>query len=171
MFPESCLLILTLVCACVCIQVLNEVVVDRGPSSYLSNVDLYLDGRLITSVQGDGKGSHYLPYSLDLLTFFLKLSKDCRVKWIFHSRVTTDIMDQENYVQVKQTWEMNLVNIPPLSVLQEWLCPHLQAAQRTQPQQEPPWSTPMCRPSWSPPSAHTRSPSGPSWCQLAWSSW
>lgn len=33
---------------------LNEVVVDRGPSSYLSNVDLYLDGRLITSVQGDG---------------------------------------------------------------------------------------------------------------------
>uniref|UniRef100_A0A674MMQ3 NAD(+) kinase n=1 Tax=Takifugu rubripes TaxID=31033 RepID=A0A674MMQ3_TAKRU len=37
-----------------CWQVLNEVVVDRGPSSYLSNVDLYLDGRLITSVQGDG---------------------------------------------------------------------------------------------------------------------
>uniref|UniRef100_A0A3Q1GKX1 NAD kinase b n=1 Tax=Acanthochromis polyacanthus TaxID=80966 RepID=A0A3Q1GKX1_9TELE len=35
-------------------RVLNEVVVDRGPSSYLSNVDLYLDGRLITSVQGDG---------------------------------------------------------------------------------------------------------------------
>jgi len=36
-------------------KVLNEVVVDRGPSSYLSNVDLYLDGRLITSVQGDGE--------------------------------------------------------------------------------------------------------------------
>ncbi|XP_072111006.1 NAD kinase-like isoform X1 [Mobula birostris] len=36
------------------IHVLNELVVDRGPSSYLSNVDLYLDGRLITSVQGDG---------------------------------------------------------------------------------------------------------------------
>ncbi|CAL8279460.1 unnamed protein product [Lota lota] len=36
------------------LQVLNEVVVDRGPSSYLSNVDLYLNGRLITSVQGDG---------------------------------------------------------------------------------------------------------------------
>ncbi|XP_076828145.1 NAD kinase b isoform X2 [Brachyhypopomus gauderio] len=36
------------------LQVLNEVVVDRGPSSYLSNVDLFLDGRLITSVQGDG---------------------------------------------------------------------------------------------------------------------
>ena len=34
--------------------VLNEVVVDRGPSPYLSNIDLYLDGKLITSVQGDG---------------------------------------------------------------------------------------------------------------------
>lgn len=43
-----------LVCVCV-LQVLNEVVVDRGPSPYLSNVDLYLDGRLITSVQGDGR--------------------------------------------------------------------------------------------------------------------
>uniref|UniRef100_A0A3Q3X364 NAD(+) kinase n=1 Tax=Mola mola TaxID=94237 RepID=A0A3Q3X364_MOLML len=35
-------------------QLLNEVVVDRGPSSYLSNVDLFLDGHLITTVQGDG---------------------------------------------------------------------------------------------------------------------
>ncbi|XP_076269158.1 NAD kinase-like isoform X3 [Rhynchophorus ferrugineus] len=34
--------------------VLNEVVVDRGPSPYLSNIDLYLDGKHITSVQGDG---------------------------------------------------------------------------------------------------------------------
>ena len=33
---------------------LNEVVIDRGPSPYLSNIDLYLDGKLITSVQGDG---------------------------------------------------------------------------------------------------------------------
>ena len=31
--------------------VLNEVVIDRGPSPYLSNIDLYLDGKLITSVQ------------------------------------------------------------------------------------------------------------------------
>lgn len=38
-------------------QVLNEVVVDRGPSSYLSNVDLFLDGHLITTVQGDGECS------------------------------------------------------------------------------------------------------------------
>ncbi|XP_015675081.2 NAD kinase [Protobothrops mucrosquamatus] len=35
-------------------NVLNEVVVDRGPSSYLSNVDVFLDGHLITTVQGDG---------------------------------------------------------------------------------------------------------------------
>lgn len=34
--------------------VLNEVVVNRGPSPYLCNIDLYLDGKLITSVQGDG---------------------------------------------------------------------------------------------------------------------
>ncbi|KAK2703534.1 NAD kinase-like [Artemia franciscana] len=34
--------------------VLNEVVIDRGPSPYLSNIDLFLDGRHITSVQGDG---------------------------------------------------------------------------------------------------------------------
>ena len=27
--------------------VLNEVVIDRGPSPYLSNIDLYLDGKLI----------------------------------------------------------------------------------------------------------------------------
>lgn len=36
------------------IVVLNEVVIDRGPSPYLSNIDLYLDGKHITSVQGDG---------------------------------------------------------------------------------------------------------------------
>lgn len=33
---------------------LNEVVIDRGPSPYLSNIDLFLDGKYITSVQGDG---------------------------------------------------------------------------------------------------------------------
>ncbi|XP_057665934.1 NAD kinase-like isoform X3 [Diorhabda carinulata] len=36
------------------VLVLNEVVIDRGPSPYLSNIDLYLDGKHITSVQGDG---------------------------------------------------------------------------------------------------------------------
>ena len=39
------------------ILVLNEVVIDRGPSPYLSNIDLFLDGKYITSVQGDGKFS------------------------------------------------------------------------------------------------------------------
>uniref|UniRef100_A0A0B7A5Y3 NAD(+) kinase n=1 Tax=Arion vulgaris TaxID=1028688 RepID=A0A0B7A5Y3_9EUPU len=34
--------------------VLNEVVVDRGSSSYLSNLDLYIEGRRVTTVQGDG---------------------------------------------------------------------------------------------------------------------
>ncbi|OTF83773.1 sugar kinase-like protein, partial [Euroglyphus maynei] len=37
-----------------CHLVLNEMVVDRGPSPYLSNVDLYIDGKRITTVQGDG---------------------------------------------------------------------------------------------------------------------
>lgn len=34
--------------------VLNELVVDRGPSPYLSNLDLYIDGKHVTVVQGDG---------------------------------------------------------------------------------------------------------------------
>jgi NAD+ kinase len=34
---------------------LNEVVIDRGPNSYLSNLDLYINERFITKVQGDGK--------------------------------------------------------------------------------------------------------------------
>lgn len=41
-------------------QVLNEVVVDRGPSSYLSNVDVFLDGHLITTVQGDGESASWV---------------------------------------------------------------------------------------------------------------
>lgn len=28
--------------------------IDRGPSPYLCNIDLFLDGKHITSVQGDG---------------------------------------------------------------------------------------------------------------------
>lgn len=43
----------------VTILVLNDIVIDRGPSPYLSNIDLYLDGKLITSVQGDGKYVSY----------------------------------------------------------------------------------------------------------------
>ena len=35
--------------------VLNEVVIDRGPNSYLSNLDLYINDKFITKVQGDGE--------------------------------------------------------------------------------------------------------------------
>lgn len=58
-----------------CVKVLNEVVVDRGPSSYLSNVDLYLDGRLITSVQGDGEFIVTWCHCLSRLVAFLSKSK------------------------------------------------------------------------------------------------
>ncbi|OQV12611.1 NAD kinase [Hypsibius exemplaris] len=34
--------------------VLNDVVIDRGPSPYLVHIDLFADGQLVTSVQGDG---------------------------------------------------------------------------------------------------------------------
>lgn len=36
------------------IMVLNEVVIDRGSSSYLCHLDLYIEGHLVTSVLGDG---------------------------------------------------------------------------------------------------------------------
>lgn len=35
-------------------QVLNEVVVDRGPSAYISHLELYEDGTHLTTVQADG---------------------------------------------------------------------------------------------------------------------
>lgn len=35
-------------------HVMNELVVDRGPSSFISNMDVYVDGSLVTCVQGDG---------------------------------------------------------------------------------------------------------------------
>lgn len=35
-------------------EVLNEVVIDRGPSPYVSNLDLYADDELLTVVQADG---------------------------------------------------------------------------------------------------------------------
>lgn len=35
-------------------MVLNEVVLDRGLSPFLSNLDLYIEGKYITTVQGDG---------------------------------------------------------------------------------------------------------------------
>lgn len=53
---------------------------------------------------------------------------------------------------------------------QVWLYLHLQEVQRTLWLQELPWSIPTSPPSWSPPSALTRSPSDPSWCLPGWSS-
>ncbi|XP_067947731.1 NAD kinase-like [Watersipora subatra] len=35
-------------------SVVNEVVIDRGPHPYLCHIDLYVDRRYVTSVQGDG---------------------------------------------------------------------------------------------------------------------
>lgn len=41
-------------------QVLNEVVVDRGSSSFLTNIECYISGRLITRVQVWGCSMHPL---------------------------------------------------------------------------------------------------------------
>ena len=50
------MLIVDVIVACdVVQQVLNEVVVDRGPSSYLTNLEIYCNDHHITSVQGDGE--------------------------------------------------------------------------------------------------------------------
>ena len=35
-------------------HILNEIVLDRGPSPYISNLQIYCDGALLTVVQGDG---------------------------------------------------------------------------------------------------------------------
>jgi len=36
------------------LHALNEVVVERGNNSFLTNVDLYVDGNFLTSIQADG---------------------------------------------------------------------------------------------------------------------
>lgn len=45
---------LLLPCLSLC-QVMNELVVDRGPHPYLCNLELFCNGRFMTSVQGDGE--------------------------------------------------------------------------------------------------------------------
>ena len=62
MGSQWCLLVL---------QVLNEVVIDRGPSSYLCNLDLYIEGHLVTSVLGDGEEQTF--FNLPTLTLSLSL--------------------------------------------------------------------------------------------------
>ena len=39
---------------CEQVEVLNELVIDRGPSPYVSNLELFGDGELLTVVQADG---------------------------------------------------------------------------------------------------------------------
>lgn len=57
------------------ILVLNEVVIDRGPSPYLSNIDLFLDGKHITSVQGDGK-YEFIRFFITVFDCFVKIYVD-----------------------------------------------------------------------------------------------
>lgn len=66
------------------ILVLNEVVIDRGPSPYLSNIDLFLDGKHITSVQGDGmiELCMYIKYSLTNI-FDLSRSDRINTNWFY----------------------------------------------------------------------------------------
>ncbi len=35
-------------------HILNDIVIDRGPSSYLSQLELYVDGHYLTTVHADG---------------------------------------------------------------------------------------------------------------------
>lgn len=35
-------------------HILNDLVVDRGPSAFMSQLELFVDGRHLTSVQADG---------------------------------------------------------------------------------------------------------------------
>lgn len=58
------------------ILVLNEVVIDRGPSPYLSNIDLFLDGKHITSVQGDGT---YSSINYCFFSCFLEVSLNTKI--------------------------------------------------------------------------------------------
>jgi ATP-NAD kinase N-terminal domain len=73
------------------ILVLNEVVIDRGPSPYLSNIDLFLDGKHITSVQGDGAcpelfffGTHHIKFSRSYRFDSYGINCICSGRWSFN---------------------------------------------------------------------------------------
>ena len=51
------------------LQVMNEVVIDRGPSPYITNLEVFCNGRMITTVQADGKHSNY---EMQILHFHLQ---------------------------------------------------------------------------------------------------
>lgn len=72
------LFVLNLVCdffvlnmACDCSQALNEVVVDRGDASYLCQLDLYIEDKQVTVVQGDGWYFWFFKY--DSVIFLIML--------------------------------------------------------------------------------------------------
>ena len=75
MGSQWCLLVL---------QVLNEVVIDRGPSSYLCNLDLYIEGHLVTSVLGDGEEQTFFKFA-NTHTLSLSLYFPEHIKNIFFS--------------------------------------------------------------------------------------
>ena len=39
---------------CAVLQVMNDLVIDRGPSPYITNLEIVCNGRIMTTVQGDG---------------------------------------------------------------------------------------------------------------------
>ena len=58
---------------------MNEVVIDRGPSPYITNLEVFCNGRMITTVQADGKHSNYemqiLHFHLQTVLFITKVFK------------------------------------------------------------------------------------------------
>lgn len=61
--------------------VLNEVVIDRGPSPYLSNIDLFLDGKHITSVQGDGESAYSMYFAEESCILAYMNQKSAKILW------------------------------------------------------------------------------------------
>ena len=57
---------------------MNEVVVDRGPSPYLTNLEIFCNGRIMTSVQGDGMWDLHCNLSQEITGNLLPLIQ-CRM--------------------------------------------------------------------------------------------
>jgi len=47
---------------------MNEVVIDRGPSPYITNLEVFCNGRMITTVQADG--NKYCVYVMNIAFSF-----------------------------------------------------------------------------------------------------
>lgn len=59
-------------------EVLNELVMDRGPSPYVSNLELYADNDLLTVVQADGC-IFSTPTGMSTLSFYFYLTNETRI--------------------------------------------------------------------------------------------